>query len=132
MQKEINYVQTGQVHACGHCQPDKGFDLPEKYGVKCECKCHNKEEWENEFDKKFRHLGTDERDFEGTIDKTEVKDFIKQTLSKERADIREKIKKTFRGCACGLHGYQVLPDCDKESHKVDECARCLLQSEENK
>lgn len=45
-----NYVQMGRVVACGHCKPEKGFDLTEKYGVKCECICH-----ENKLGKPYQH-----------------------------------------------------------------------------
>lgn len=36
----VNFMQVGEIHACGHCQPDKGFALPEDFGVECTCKCH--------------------------------------------------------------------------------------------
>lgn len=39
--ENTQYVHGGEIQSCGHCQPDKDFDLPEKYGAKCECKCHN-------------------------------------------------------------------------------------------
>jgi hypothetical protein len=53
--KEINYVNVGETVACGHCKPNEIFELPEKYGVTCECKCHfpQPEEWES----KLRYLG---------------------------------------------------------------------------
>lgn len=38
---DINFMQAGEIVACGHCQPDKGFDLPERYGVPCGCRCHS-------------------------------------------------------------------------------------------
>lgn len=44
--EDINFIKTGDTVACGHCQPDKGFDLPEKYGHKCACNCHKKCEHE--------------------------------------------------------------------------------------
>jgi hypothetical protein len=40
---DINYFQTGEVTECGHCHPEKGYDLPEKYNVVCACKCHKVE-----------------------------------------------------------------------------------------
>lgn len=42
--------------------------------------------------------------------------------------MKDKIEKTFTGCACGLHGYLILPDCETENHG-DKCARCILNSE---
>lgn len=38
--KQANFMQAGETVACGHCEPDKGFELPEKYGVGCDCRCH--------------------------------------------------------------------------------------------
>ncbi len=42
-QEEVssNYMQAGQVCGCGHCMPNKGYELPEKWDVKCTCKCHD-------------------------------------------------------------------------------------------
>lgn len=38
--KNINFLQVGKTIECGHCRPEKNYDLPEKYGIECECKCH--------------------------------------------------------------------------------------------
>lgn len=45
-------------------------------------------------------------------------------------EIKEKLEHTFDGCACGYHGYLVLPDCDENDHEIEECARCILTSME--
>lgn len=44
--------------------------------------------------------------------------------------VATQLEKTFNGCACGSHGYMVLPDCDKENHG-EKCARCILLSIKN-
>lgn len=52
--EKANFLQVLDTIACGHCEPDKGFDLPEKYGVKCDCVCHRpltntmEEDWHKE------------------------------------------------------------------------------------
>ena len=40
-------------------------------------------------------------------------------------EVSKKLRVSFRGCACGLHGYQVLPDCKEEKHG-DDCADCII------
>lgn len=38
--EDTNYVHVGDTIACGHCKPNEGFELVEKYGLKCKCVCH--------------------------------------------------------------------------------------------
>ncbi len=53
--KSINYFHVGKPCECGHCHPEKDYALPEKWGIKCECSCHDTvdkstEGWERELD----------------------------------------------------------------------------------
>lgn len=102
--EDINFMQVGETVACGHCQPDKGFDLPEKYGAKCDCKCHAVEplqdEVEIEFDKRFEFL----RDIYGdNLDeiKTWIRSYgesVRQKTLDEAIDVLiEASKKTLSG-----------------------------------
>lgn len=52
---ETNCVQIGDTVACSHCQPEKGYDTMEKYGLECDCNCHKKQpesSWEMKTKKK--------------------------------------------------------------------------------
>lgn len=95
LKNQTNLHQTGKVVACGHCQPEKGFDLPEKYGVKCECRCHNSEqlnteEWEKEFDNSVQlsvwyAYGKNTKN----VDWAGIKSFISKAITNER-ELSEK------------------------------------------
>lgn len=37
--KKVNYVQSGKMLSCGHCNP-KDFFVPSNDGYVCECQCH--------------------------------------------------------------------------------------------
>lgn len=50
---------------------------------------------------------------------------IKQTQKDTLDKVREIMKETWGGCACGYHGYLVLPDCDEEKHE-ERCFDCKL------
>ena len=55
-----------------------------------------------------------------------VEDEITQALAEERERMRGEIEETFGGCACGFHGYLVLPNCETNDHDPEKCARCIL------
>jgi len=56
-------------------------------------------EWEEKFDKEFVNLGTDERDFEGTLEKTAVKSFITANFI-ERSELLRAIEGMKREASC--------------------------------
>lgn len=62
--------------------------------------------------------------------KEEFDKLIKQTQKDTLDKVREIMKETWGGCACGYHGYLVLPDCDEEKH--DKCFDCKLNQLEKK
>lgn len=57
-----------------------------------------------------------------------IKDFLATEIGNAVEACKKAIEPTFRGCACGLHGYQVLPDCDEEKHDLKSCADCALST----
>lgn len=71
------------------------------------------QQWEERFDKQFIGLGTDERDFEGTIEKTAVKQFISSLLQEEREAAHDE------GYAQGVQ----RDFCDKREGIREERAR---------
>lgn len=44
IKEEGNYLQVGEMTACGHCDDrfKEGLKEAERLGIKCECKCHKK------------------------------------------------------------------------------------------
>ena len=93
-----------------------------------------KQEIMEEFDKRFDYWPWNCKENVGNkyISPTELKSFLSSALDTVERKVREEIKlglsKTWSGCACGYHGYQTLPDCEKENHYIVECADCLLSS----
>jgi len=53
---------------------------------------------------------------------------LDQAIAEREREILEEIEKTFSGCACGFHGYLVLPNCETNDHAPEKCARCILNS----
>ena len=72
---------------------------------------------------KYELLNRIENQMEKAIDKA-LSNNTRETIEK----VGEGLDKTFKGCACGLHGYQLLPDCIEEKHGVEDCAYCFLQT----
>ena len=91
----------------------------------------NREKIEREFDKFYhRHkMGIPEKHY------VMILNFLIHATEEARKEgeismgkkVGEALKETFRGCSCGLHGYQVLPDCDEEKH-ANGCADCAIDS----
>lgn len=82
---KANYVQTGEIIECGHCKPDKGYSLPEKWGVGCECKCHTSSQevgWEKRFDLVWQYASPEK-----------VKEFISILLADKAKVLREELEK---------------------------------------
>lgn len=133
---------------CPKCQIPLGMSHPPSYTCWDTCPCHksshpitDNDTWEKEFDEKLTYgvvysassdLSSGKSIEMRYTDPEPVKDFIRSLLLQERRrvlqEVKEKLEVTFTGCACGLHGFQVLPDCEIEIHTPEKCARCSLRS----
>lgn len=99
LEKKTNYMQTGEITACGHCDGRfaEGLKQAQELIKEFKCKCHSspepKGDWRERFNKEFPNVGCDERDFEGTITKEELKSFIKNLLDTSHTELAEKVRK---------------------------------------
>lgn len=92
-EENTNYMHVGETIACGHCQPDKRFELVEKYDLKCDCVCHHSERIDTGWEVRLEKLNADNGHHMTDMGERRwelLKDFIKEVERKAKEEGNNK------------------------------------------